>query len=93
MYIDKELLNIIKIYYDCEFSYFCPQCGFKSMMFLHDIFECKNYFDCGLEIEFVGSHDELIEWQDNVAHSLKHGLLNFYMDCLHGHLRSTGKTH
>lgn len=91
-FIEQNLRDLIMSFLHCEHMYFCPQCGFRTMLFMHDVFECKNYPGCGLEIEYTGDIDELKEWQDKVSESLRHGKLYLHIGCLNGHYSNPEKT-
>ena len=92
LFIEQNLHELIKSFLNCSDMYFCPQCGFRSMLFMYDVFECKNYPDCGLEIEYAGGDKELKEWQDKVSDSLRHGKLYLHIGCLNGHYSNPQST-
>ena len=82
MIISQKLLNLLQETKDDKDFYFCPQCGFKTLMHDYDYFECLNYQDCNLAINYNGADDELLEWQKNTILMLKSGLLVVYDDAV-----------
>ena len=68
--IPHQILNELK-QYDQQFIYFCPHCGFKTMMDRGKHFQCQNTMDdfetCGADYEYPGTHfkepEEFEKWR------------------------------
>lgn len=80
MIISQKLLKLLRRAKDDPDFYFCPQCGYKTLMHDYDYFECLNSDDCGLDIVFNGPDEEIDDWQQNTIMMLKSGLLIMHDD-------------